>query len=97
MQEESEQKTEEILVSARTEAENILSKAIEDARIIEEDNNNLLSENQIRLSELENEIKELTARKTKMKQKVEKASALLASMQNIIQELATEEEEEELK
>lgn len=92
MKEESEQKTEEILGSARTEAENILTKAIEDARRIEEENNNLLSENQIRLSELGNNINELTVKKDKMKQKVEKASALLASMQNIIHELAAEEE-----
>lgn len=93
MQEENQQKTEEILSSARMEAENILSKAVEDARRIEEENNILLSENQTKLTELNNEIKELTAKKEKLKQKVEKASALFSSIQNIIQELASEEEE----
>jgi cell division initiation protein len=93
IQEENEQKTEEILGSAQTEAENILNKAIEDARRIEEENNNLLSENQARILELENEINELSLKKEKMKQKVEKVTAKLASMQNIIQELATEEED----
>jgi cell division initiation protein len=92
MREESEQKTENMLGSARTEAENILSKAIVDARKIEDENNDLLSKNQIRLLELDDEIKELTAKKEKIKQQVEKVSALLASMQNIIQELASEQE-----
>jgi cell division initiation protein len=95
IQEENEHKTEEILSSAQAEAENILSKAIEDARRIEEENNNLISENQTRLTELENEIKELSAKKEKIWQKVEKASALLVSMQNIIREFAAEEAEEE--
>ncbi len=95
MQEDNEQKTEEILGSARAEAENILSKAIEDARRIEEENNSLLSENQTRITELKNEIEELSAKKEKIWQKVEKASALLTSMQNIIRELAAGEAEED--
>ncbi|MHB8125833.1 MAG: DivIVA domain-containing protein [Desulfitobacteriaceae bacterium] len=91
VKEEAEQKAEEIISSARMEVETILSEAREEAQKREEEANRQLSEKQIKLLDIEDEIDELTSMKEELKQKVERTTNLLGSIQHTLQELLHEE------
>ncbi len=90
VKEEAEHKAEELLSSARLEVETILRSAREDVLKKEEEVNRQLSENQIKLLDIGDEIFELTSKKEEIKQKVERTSSLLGSIQHTLQELLDE-------
>ena len=91
VKEEAEHKAEELLSSAQLEVETILSEARENIKKREEEINYLLLENQVKISDMENEIEELTSKKEQIKQKVEKTVTLFGSLQHTLQELLDEE------
>lgn len=93
--EEAELKSEELLESARLEAENILNKAMEDANKRDEEISNQITENQAKVLELGQQIDELTSKKEELKEKVERACALLTAIRDTMQELTNELTDEE--
>lgn len=91
VKEEAEHKAKELLNSAQLEVETILSEARENIEKRDEEVNYLLLENQVKISDMENEIEELTSKREQLKQKVEKTTTLLGSLQQTLQELLIEE------
>jgi cell division initiation protein len=92
-QESAEQKSEELIAAAQAEADAILNGIQEEAQKREEDSIRHLEENQAKIADLENQIFELISIHNKQKQKVEKTSALLKTIQNSLQELLDLDEE----
>lgn len=91
VKEEAEYQAEELLSSAKLEVETLLSEARENIEKREEEINYLLLENQVKISDMENEIDELTSKKEQIKQKVERTTTLFGSLQHTLQELLEEE------
>ncbi|MFZ3372901.1 MAG: hypothetical protein WA131_07770, partial [Desulfitobacteriaceae bacterium] len=68
-----------------------LNEAQEDIRKREEEANRQLLNNQIKISNMEDEIFELTSKKDEIIKKVERTSTLYASLQHILKEIIDEE------
>ncbi|MFZ3101498.1 MAG: DivIVA domain-containing protein [Desulfitobacteriaceae bacterium] len=91
VQEDAEHKAEELLSSAQLEVIALLNEAQEDIRKREEEANRQLLNNQIKISNMEDEIFELTSKKDEIIKKVERTSTLYASLQHILKEIIDEE------
>ncbi len=91
VKEEAEHKAEELLSSARLEVIALLNEAQEDIQKREEETNRQLLDNQIKISNMEDEIFELTSRKEEIKKRVERTTTLFASLQHTLKEIIDEE------
>ncbi|HWQ88890.1 MAG TPA: DivIVA domain-containing protein [Desulfitobacteriaceae bacterium] len=92
-QETADKEAEELISIAKEEADTILNGIQEEAQKREEASNRQLEENQAKIADLENQIFELISIHNKQKQKVDKTTVLLKSIQNTLQELLVLDED----